>query len=589
MATGEQDDDLVKYSSDTVSGRVAEKKCDVCVRNMLSNKAKLFCSACTESICDDCIVIHLRDTSKKHVIVDVQSVDEENYGVNMNGLDLCKEHLKVLKFYCENHKQLCCSKCVMVHRKCDDFIEITICSEEDRKRLQDMKSAVLKANEDTFSLLQKVNQAKHSYVEAVEGISKDVDKTRDDILKVFEDATHMLMKEVDSMNAEKMKTLDLMNKALSSIRTDIAKVLPVCSNVLDKGTPQQMFIFVHTTANILNEAAQQLELERNLHPLPPMKVQIADDIDNLIQMGNKLMKLHIGEEIPDKDKGQPEIINSVMQQRPVTLQLLESADIVKSKGDKNDPFVTGLDFLPDGRLVAVDHYNNKCFLMNSMLQRKGQPYTFKTTVFDVRCVFHFLIAVSTVKQICILAINADSCTIIHIKRIDTTSRIFSISNLTPSNMVVSTYADYRSARMISFDGIEKDFDNLEFPKKTYNFDESKCLYAQSNNTLVLTDTLANTVYMYDTLKGTSRAVTDDNIQQPTGACVGPDDTVLVCSMRKNSIVHLTVEGDILGIYPVDMAFPYAVCTNTDRSTLVVSNCINGIRKLQLYKISPACF
>ncbi|KAH3819394.1 hypothetical protein DPMN_121127 [Dreissena polymorpha] len=198
MATDRQDDDSASYSSDMVPGRVSERKCDVCARN----KAILFCSACTESLCDDCIVIHLKDTSQKHLIVDVHNMDDDNHGVNMNGLDMCKEPAKVIEFYCESHKQLCCSTCVMVHRKCDDFSEISICSEEDRKRLQDMNYSVMKANEDTFSLLQNVNQAKHSLIESVEGISKDIEKTRANILHLFEDSTHTLLEEVDSIRAE---------------------------------------------------------------------------------------------------------------------------------------------------------------------------------------------------------------------------------------------------------------------------------------------------------------------------------------------------------------------------------------------------
>ncbi|KAH3819393.1 hypothetical protein DPMN_121126 [Dreissena polymorpha] len=63
------------------------------------------------------------------------------------------------------------------------------------------------------------------------------------------------------------------------------------------------------------------------------------------------MRLRIGKEIPDTDTDQPEIINTAMQQRPMTLQLLESVNVVKSKDDNQDPLLTGLDFLPDGRLV----------------------------------------------------------------------------------------------------------------------------------------------------------------------------------------------------------------------------------------------
>jgi len=46
--------------------------------------------------------------------------------------------------------------------------------------------------------------------------------------------------------------------------------------------------------------------------------------------------------------------------RPARLKHLVTLDLVKTEGDEDWPFVTGMDFLPDGRLVAVDYYNSKC-------------------------------------------------------------------------------------------------------------------------------------------------------------------------------------------------------------------------------------
>ncbi|KAH3797625.1 hypothetical protein DPMN_151209 [Dreissena polymorpha] len=56
-----------------------------------------------------------------------------------------------------------------------------------------------------------------------------------------------------------------------------------------------------------------------------------------------------------------------MSDQPVTLELLT--------GDNEmEPFLTGLDFLTDGRLVAVDNKNKKCIILNERLQRLGTPY-----------------------------------------------------------------------------------------------------------------------------------------------------------------------------------------------------------------------
>ncbi|XP_052224278.1 uncharacterized protein LOC127839926 [Dreissena polymorpha] len=276
------------------------------------------------------------------------------------------------------------------------------------------------------------------------------------------------------------------------------------------------------------------------------------------------------------------------QPRPLILKLLVSVDLPQTGDDKEKPLLSGLDFLTDGRLVAVDSWNMKCIILNERLQRLGTPYKFKNHPYSVVCVSHDTLCVTIAGQLVyLLSVSTDN-TITLTRKITTSSEFDSICCMSPSNMVVSTFDDPRPVRMISVDGVETDFDHiLTFPKKTYKADESACTYVQSKNTLVLTDRFAHTVYMHDTLKGTSRAVTNENIQEPRGACVGPGDTVLVCSENKNSIVHLTIDGKILGTYPVDMKYPYTICVSRDGTRLVVSNSAIGVRKLHLYKISPA--
>ncbi|KAH3809538.1 hypothetical protein DPMN_137911 [Dreissena polymorpha] len=62
---------------------------------------------------------------------------------------------------------------------------------------------------------------------------------------------------------------------------------------------------------------------------------------------------------------------------------------------------------------------------------------------------------------------------------------------------------------------------------------------------------------------------------------------MVCSTKKNSIVHLSVDGDILGTYLVNMKYPYNICVSKNCNRLAVYNGAAGTPKLQLYLISPA--
>ncbi|KAH3689397.1 hypothetical protein DPMN_191738 [Dreissena polymorpha] len=256
---------------------------------------------------------------------------------------------------------------------------------------------------------------------------------------------------------------------------------------------------------------------------------------------------------------------------------------IKQIGGDEKPFLTGLDFLPDGRLVAVDSWKCQCLIMNHQLQRLGTPYKFNTNPLDVVCLSQAELTVTMRnKAVCLLYVSPDN-SISLTKKINIAIDVFSICCMTQTEMVVSTHNDARPMRMITKSGVVPGIDHLLFPSKTYQLEESRCTYIQSTNSLVLTDRLAHTLYINDKVK--SRAITDDNIRQPRAACVGPGDTVLVCSAAKNSIVHVTVDGTILGSYKVDVRWPYTLCINKDRSRLVVSGCDIDMSKLLMYKLS----
>ncbi|KAH3803721.1 hypothetical protein DPMN_131989 [Dreissena polymorpha] len=199
------------------------------------------------------------------------------------------------------------------------------------------------------------------------------------------------------------------------------------------------------------------------------------------------------------------------QPRPLTLELLTG-------DDKEEPLLSGLDFLPDGRL------------------RLGTPYKFKDHPNGVVCVSHDTLCVTGggEKVVCLLSVSTDN-TITLTREIKTSSQFDSICCMSPSNMVVSTYDDPH-------------FDHfLTFPKKKYKVE--------------------HVMYMYDNVNGTSRA-------NPLGACVGPDDT--------DSIVHLTIHGKILGTYPLEMKTTYSICVSKDGTRLALSSDNHLINSFEIF-------
>ncbi|KAH3735892.1 uncharacterized protein LOC127849713 [Dreissena polymorpha] len=272
-----------------------------------------------------------------------------------------------------------------------------------------------------------------------------------------------------------------------------------------------------------------------------------------------------------------------VQSHPATLELLMSADLSSVERDEKEPYLTGMDFLSDGRLVAVDNKNCKCIVLNEQLNVLGTPYTFKAFPRDVASLTENEIAVTVANSyIYFLSVTTGSDLTL-IKTIKTSFNVFSICRWTSASIVVGTYEDPRPARIVSKDEEETEFEKIGFHR--YKLGDSKSTFVTDSKTLVFTDRFDHSVYLYDTSHGGFIKVQDENIQQPRCVCAGPGDTVFVCSRNTNSIVQMNVFGEILGNVQLDIKHPYSVAMSKDASKLAVSNSFDGARKLKVYRLS----
>ncbi|KAH3804124.1 hypothetical protein DPMN_132406 [Dreissena polymorpha] len=570
-------------AGDFIGESAVTQSCEPCMKTNISKSATVFCKDCDEYLCDTCKNPHTVYKPGQHKIVNLQDDKSAPVILDMKGMDKCHEHAREIVFFCHDHSKLCCLSCVLIHRKCDQLDDIAKVYRRARPDLQALKQSLIKMQSEADAIIADCKQSETGLNESIAKISSEVDTMKDRIIKLFEEAKQKLIREAKQFKTAEVKRIENKRDASLKVQKELNNVFSMCCVVLDSGTPSQQYIYSELMKEKRKTIESTMDDQRKIKFLSTT-VSFPQQVTSLLEMGSNSIKLNYeGNKTVDTSP-----ISLSSQPRPLILEQLVSVDVPKTGDDKEEPLLAGLDFLPDGRLVAVDNKNMKCIILNERLERLGTPYTFKHSPLGVVCVSHDTLCVTGgVKQVFLLSVSTDN-TIRLTREITTSSQFDSICCMSPSNMVVSTYDDPRPARMISVDGVESDFDHfLTFPIKTYKGNASFCTYVQSKNTLILTDRFAHTVYMHDTMKGTSRAVTNENIQEPRGACVGPGDTVLVCSMHKYSIVHMTNDGNILGTYPVDMKNPNTICVSKDGTRLVVSNSVLGTKKLHLYKISPA--
>ncbi|XP_052812587.1 uncharacterized protein LOC128240117 [Mya arenaria] len=575
MATGGYDT-LLECGSDAVGGKIGSK-CEPCRRRDRLEVASLFCNTCKVYLCDDCCVVHKGHIANvyEHNIVAAHDACVKPY-VDMKGLDQCNEHKRVFMFHCEDHEDLCCEVCAFSrHRRCNNIYEIAKVAKNVKDDVREkIRASVITASE----YIMKCEEDQLNNISRVEEIVKEMDNYKEDLLTKIEEAKLRIVSEMNSINTQETERLNTRRKAAEILKKEFDTHLAMSDSVRENGTETELFILNHIFKRSKNKASQTLNpLLKNDYTVK-VGLKINENILKIKTSDVALFSLNKTEEPRTQE---PET------QSAVRLELLKTMELVKTGDDKVEPFVTGLDFLTDGRIVAVDNYNWKCFILSNTLKRFDMFYKFKTYPRDVTSYSDNNIAVTVsdedIRTICLLTVDSDN-TITLMKALNTSIKCLSIFTLNDRTFVVSTWDDPRPAKKIDVDGKESDFDNVKFPGKTYKIGESQCTYIPSRDTLVLIERHAHTVYMYNTVFGKTSEVKCYRIPEPRGACTGPDDSVFVCSRNTNSVIQISPNGDKLTSCDVGMKYPYAVAFCMDGSRMAVTNSAGGVRQLKLFKI-----
>ncbi|XP_052784981.1 uncharacterized protein LOC128220575 [Mya arenaria] len=581
MATGGIDDTLLECGSDAVGGKIGSK-CGPCRRRDRSEVASMFCNTCKVFLCDDCCevhMIHMTNVYEHNIVAANEACFKAK--VDMKGLDQCLEHTRVFMFYCEGHNDLCCEICAIAHhRKCDDVHEI----EKVAKNVIDDERDNIRASIATATeVIMKCKEDQLNNVSRVEEIVKEIDFYKEDLLTKIEEAKARIVSEMANHNTQEDERLNTRRYAAENLKRELDTHLALLDSVRENGTETEIFILSHILKRTQDKASQTLNALLKNDDTVKVGLKINEHILKIKTTDVALFSLNITLE----SKTQESTTQEPKTQSAVRLELLKTKGLVKTGDDKMQPFATGLDFLPDGRIVAVDVFNCKCFILSDTLKRFDKFYKFPTYPRDVTFYSDNNIAVTVsegdIRTICLLTVGSDN-TITLMKTLTLSTYCCSICPLNDRTFVVSTYDAPRPARMIDVDGKESDFDNMKFPGKTYKLGASNCTYIQSRDSIVLTDRFAHTVYMYNTVSDKNSKVKGGQIREPKGTCVGPDDSVFVCSKNTNSVIQISPDGDILASCDVDMKHPYAVAVSRDGSRMVVTNGAKGVKTLKLFKI-----
>ncbi|KAH3804152.1 hypothetical protein DPMN_132434 [Dreissena polymorpha] len=294
MDSTKGDESLTQESTSDMAGEcVVIKQCEACLQDNTSVEATLFCSSCTEFLCDECKSGHIRYKRGKHEFINAIDSQIKYITVDLKGIDACEEHKKKVKFFCKDHSLLCCSTCAFSHRKCENINELVKISGDSGQELQNLKDKLSNAAGYERSKIEDCKQTVNDLTDKLSNLKDELHKNKEEINNMFDETIVLINKEAKSTVDIESKRLGERRSASETVLHGIVEILPLCSDVIDNGTPQQAFILTRCLEKKLQEIDIHVKEQRVNHFSLDLSLYLSTELTNLLQKRSDAVKLMV--------------------------------------------------------------------------------------------------------------------------------------------------------------------------------------------------------------------------------------------------------------------------------------------------------
>ena len=551
------------------SSEDVDKYCDACKMIGERNVAVVYCKTCKQYQCDMCNGTHKRIAALKgHIVVDVNDKAAGIVAFDMQGIDKCGKHNKKLKFYCKDHSKLCCSTCVISsHLKCGDVAEIDTYTNSNKDNLDQLQTSLQNNLFKSSVVSSTIPRLQTDLRKNQDNDLQKIDKIKKKVIQLFDTFIAEFKSNTDKAIVEVCKTLDSELTTCKELDVKMRHVESFLDGVAKQGTPAQVFSAINVYTIQVGQFLTSLEQSQSMLSTLNTNLKIHEKLMQFVEMTDTIATLSV------------EKIGVFI---PMELSRVASVHVKASGDDKGVPMYSGIDFHADGRVLAVDNFNDKCVVMDGNLSILGQT-KLENKPCDVTIYAGNKVAISHGNAIGLHTLNKDH-TLLKSRTLQTKDSFFSLYPLDDDTLVASTYECDRPVKLMNLTGEEKHFD-LTFPTKRYSFDQSKTTYSHSQSLLVLTDMEAHTCYLWNMEQKTSIIVEDERIKKPMAVCATSSGLIFVCSYATGSIFQISPTGKVLGSFRLETGNPHSLAVSRDDKHLLVLNSTVGHETLQLFKLT----
>jgi len=374
----------VSVAVDDAVGRKVRNTCLPCERDQKTTTATLMCTVCDESLCHDCSKYHKKYALGKHVFVDINNSGYVKTQVDMKGYDLCKDHSRGLVYVCQDHnKALCCDECLFInHRKCDRVEKILQSTSSQLIALNDTE--VRRIVSEAEGLASDSEKKVKENEKQANKLCEEIDNKKKCVMAMFDEAKTRIRRELSAGNVSDKERLDKRKVMANSIKSELKGLDAVFKQVKEHGNDKEKRIINAVAESILTNSHTRLNEMQQTDYANRRSIEWDPHVISLFNMNSLKVELKVTR-LSCPSQG-VQSSGRVVDTRSLVLKQEEKTIFKREKiGDKYWTYVTGLTFLPDGRIAAIDYNNNKCVILDARLQRSGPPYKFKETPRDVTC------------------------------------------------------------------------------------------------------------------------------------------------------------------------------------------------------------
>jgi hypothetical protein len=186
------------------------------------------CASCEIFLCKKCSGLHNTwPANKNHNVLSVQELSNPESQVKMRSKLYCMKHEdKILEYYCETCKELCCIHCLVLNHQKQNHSCVAV-SELAQKQRETMQSSCTTLDEK----LAEGKEALNNICEVMKSLEKNAKTAKDQIKEQKENILKIVAEKLDE-RAEKMK--EEVDKVYGELHSALSKQHDEMKDYLDK-------------------------------------------------------------------------------------------------------------------------------------------------------------------------------------------------------------------------------------------------------------------------------------------------------------------------------------------------------------------